>query len=168
MNLRERVQAVQTELSAIADAVSGVPTHGPGIAPVAAPAPSSASWLDNPGTLYEGNGPFDPSFDNIPECLRRAAQCINPNGSRAWRGDDAVKALALARYISDPVRTYQEVEGRLVGAGKNPAVAAFALCVGWAQGFPASMGAPTLFTVAGLIGDLCSAQGTSTPSGKPA
>jgi hypothetical protein len=157
----------EQKLASIASILSGV-TPGPGIVPPDVAPPSSAPWLYTAGGLYQGDGPFDPAYDNVPKCLLMARECVNPNGTRAWKGGDADKALALARYITDPNRTFDEVENRLKGAGKNPVVGAFALLVGWAQHFPADTQGPELFTIAGLVADLVKKPtGTSTPSGKP-
>jgi hypothetical protein len=162
MSFRDRVQAIQTSLSALADEVSVIPQPGPGIAPVGVPAAPSASWWRSPGALAVIG---ETHYDDIPRCKELAAQGVNPSGILSLQPQDLALALVLCDFLNADTTTAQQAEDKLNGAGyMDPQAASFALLTGWAQGFPAAMSAPSLFTVKGRIADLCHAPGAATAS----
>jgi hypothetical protein len=158
MTFRERIQAIQTELSTLADEVSSIPQPGPGIAPTTAPAATPLNWWRSPG-LPAVIG--ETHYDDIPRCKELAAQGVNPSGILSLQPQDLEPARILCDFLNADTTSAQQAEDKLNGAGyMDPQAASFALLTGWAQGFPASMGAPSLFTVKGRIADLCVKPGT--------
>jgi hypothetical protein len=131
---------------------------GPGVAPVATAPAATLNWWRSPGAPAVIG---ETHYDDIPRCKELAAQGVNPSGILSLQPQDLEKALALCDFLNADTTTAQQAEDKLNGAGyMDPQAASFALLTGWAQGFPSSMGAPSLFTVKGRIADLCVKPGT--------
>jgi hypothetical protein len=143
---------------------TAAPAPGPGIAAgpsiggLVFPTVAPLNWWRSPGAPAVIG---ETHYDDIPRCKELAAQGVNPSGIQCIAPQDLEAAHTLGDFLNADTTSAQQAEDKLNGAGyMDPQAASFALLTGWAQGFPASMGAPSLFTVKGRIADLCVKPGT--------
>ena len=152
---RERIQQIQTELSAIADEVSAVPQPSPGYGgPPVTPVPA-VQWWRSPGSPYVKG---EAAADNPQRAKELAAQWLRVDGSpSAVAAQDRPAILALADFLNDGATTAQAAESKINGAAYTPTDSAtYQVLEGMFQGtYPASLGgAPTLMYPSLYLSDI--------------